>query len=73
MAATMKKFDAVAESRRWKAAVSRQTQGMTRAEVLAYFNRDRCRQGSDGHRVVSYDPADAVESTCIVREDPPNR
>jgi hypothetical protein len=36
-----KKFDTVLESRRWKAAVSRETQGMTREQILAYFDKDR--------------------------------
>ena len=31
----------------------------------------RRRQGADEHPVVSYDPADAEASTCVVREDPP--
>jgi len=35
-----KAFDAVAESRRWKEAVARKTEGMTRAEVMSYFDRD---------------------------------
>jgi hypothetical protein len=37
-------FDAVAESRRWKEAVARKTEGMTAAEVLAYFDRDAVRK-----------------------------
>ena len=39
-----KPFDAVAESRRWKEAVARKTEGMTRAEVLAYFDREAVHQ-----------------------------
>ena len=35
---TKEKFNAVRESRKWKAAVVAETAGMTRAEVLAYFN-----------------------------------
>jgi hypothetical protein len=35
-----KTFDAVAESRRWKEAVARKTKGMTRAEVMAYFEHE---------------------------------
>ena len=30
-------FDAVAESRKWKEAVARETAGMTMAERMAYF------------------------------------
>lgn len=40
-----KTFDAMAESRRWKESVARQTEGMTREEVLAYFDREAV-----GHR-----------------------
>jgi len=35
-----KTFDAVAESRKWKESVARETEGMTREEVLAYFDRE---------------------------------
>jgi hypothetical protein len=35
-----KTFDAVAESRKWKESVARDTEGMTREEVLAYFARE---------------------------------
>ena len=35
-----KTFDAVKESRKWKESVGRQTEGMTREEVLAYFDRE---------------------------------
>ncbi len=35
-----KSFDAVAESRKWKESVGRATEGMTREEVLAYFDRE---------------------------------
>ena len=55
-----KTFDAVAESRRWKQAVSRQTEGMTRAELLAFFNNARTTQ-----------PRGETEETCILREEPP--
>jgi len=40
METTTKTFDAVAESRKWKEAVALETQGMTRDEVVAYFDRD---------------------------------
>ena len=33
-----KTFDAVAESRKWKESVARETEGMTREEILAYFD-----------------------------------
>lgn len=45
MKARTKRFDAVAESRKWKEAVARQTEGMTLAETLAYFDRQAV-----GHR-----------------------
>ena len=58
-----KRFDAVLESRRWKAAVSQQTQGMTRGEVLTFFSKER---------VISTlaEMRDAGGS-AIVREEPP--
>lgn len=36
-----KTFDAVIESRRWKAAVAKTTQGMNRDQVLAFFDKDK--------------------------------
>jgi hypothetical protein len=36
-----KTFDAVIESRRWKAAVAQTTQGMNRDQVLAFFDKDK--------------------------------
>jgi hypothetical protein len=52
-----------------------------RAEIAAHNGNDlrrifedaRRREGSDGRRVVSYDPADIAESSCIVREEPPKK
>jgi hypothetical protein len=35
-----KTFYAVAESRKWKESVGCATEGMTREEVLAYFDRE---------------------------------
>jgi hypothetical protein len=35
----MKKFDAVAEPRKWKEAVARETKGMTPEQTIAYFDR----------------------------------
>ena len=61
-----KTFDAVAESRRWKEAVSRQTAGMTREQVLAFFNKDRAIAALETMR-------DADEETCVVREEPPTQ
>ena len=63
---TTKTFDAVAESRRWKEAVSRQTAGMTREQVLAFFNKDRAIAALETMR-------DADEETCVVREEPPTQ
>ena len=40
METTTKTFDAVAESRKWKEAVARETEGMTREQVVAYFDRE---------------------------------
>ena len=39
-----KTFDAVAESRKWKESVARETEGMTREEVLAYFDPETVHQ-----------------------------
>ena len=61
-------FDAVAESRKWKEAVARETAGMSIAERMAYFRRHssvaaiRSRAGESAFPVVE---------TCIVREEPP--
>jgi hypothetical protein len=41
MATKKKAFDAVAESRRWKEAVARKTNGMSSSELFAFFNRDK--------------------------------
>jgi len=40
METTTKTFDAVAKSRKWKEAVAAETAGMSREEVVAYFDRD---------------------------------
>jgi hypothetical protein len=61
METTIKSFDAVAESRKWKEAVARETAGMTREQMLAYFNREktleRMRQARE--RAAASQPADA--------------
>jgi len=52
-----------------------------RAEIAARNGNDlrrifedaRSREGSDGRRVVSYGPADSVELTCVIREEPPQK
>ncbi len=44
MRAKAKKFDAVAESRKWKEAVAKETEGMTPEETLAYFDRAAVRR-----------------------------
>jgi hypothetical protein len=59
-----KKFDAVAESRRWKAAVSRETEGMTPEQVLAFFDKDRVLAALGARR-------EADDPAGLVREDPP--
>ena len=40
MAPKTKTFDAVTESRKWKESTALETEGMTRKEVLAYFDRE---------------------------------
>ncbi len=37
-------FDAVAESRKWKEAVAKETERMTPEEVVAYFDRAAVRR-----------------------------
>jgi hypothetical protein len=44
MKARTKTFDAVAESRKWKEAVAKETEGMTRDEAVAYFDRLQVRR-----------------------------
>jgi hypothetical protein len=39
MATKKKSFDAVAASRRWRRATSRQVRGMSSEERIAFFNR----------------------------------
>ena len=48
METTTKTFDAVAESRKWKEAVARETEGMTREQVLAYFDREAVHRRFQG-------------------------
>ena len=62
MKTTKKKtFDAVIESRRWKESVARQTAGMSRTELLEFFNsaRTAARRQCD------------AEETSLLREEPP--
>jgi len=44
MKARTKTFDAVAESRRWKEAVAKETEGMTPEQTIAYFDRAAVRR-----------------------------
>ena len=39
MEARTKTFDAVAESREWKEAVAKETEGLTTEQTIAYFGR----------------------------------
>jgi len=48
MKARTKKFDAVAESRKWKEAVAKETEGMTPEETVAYFDRAAVRRRFEG-------------------------
>ncbi len=47
MKARTKKLDAVAESRKWKETVAKETEGMTPDEVVAYFDRAAVRRRFD--------------------------
>lgn len=44
MKARTKKFDAVAESRKWKEAVAKETEGMTSEQIMTYFDRAAVRR-----------------------------
>jgi hypothetical protein len=44
MKARTKRFDAVAESRKWKEAVAKETEGMTAEQTIAYFDRAAVRR-----------------------------
>ena len=57
-----KNFDAVLESRRWKESVARKTEGMSRAELLEFFN---------SARTASVRQQETPEGTLVVREEPP--
>ena len=63
-----KTFDAVAESRKWKEAVARETAGMSIAERMAYFRRHSSVAASRSH---AGEPAFPAAETCTVREEPP--
>lgn len=58
-------FDAVAESRKWREATSRQLFAMSREERLAFLSAARTRYltGTKEHA--------AEEASCVVREEPP--
>ena len=63
MKTTKKKtFDAVIESRRWKESVARQTAGMSRAELLEFFN---------SARTTGTHPRGTEVETSVLREEPP--
>jgi hypothetical protein len=57
-----KTFDAVRESRRWKESVMQRTAGMSRTEVLEFFNSARAAV-PQRH--------ETPEETCVLREEPP--
>jgi hypothetical protein len=59
-------FDAVAESRKWKEAVARETAGMSIAERMAYFRRH-----SSVEAIRRQAPPAQSSESCIVREEPP--
>ena len=61
-------FDAVAESRKWKEAVARETAGMSIAERIAYFRRHSSVEAIRQQASV----AESAES-CAVREEPPTK
>ena len=60
-------FDAVAESRKWREATSRQLFAMSRDERMAYLSAARTRylSGTKEHA--------GKEESCMVREEPPEK
>lgn len=63
MEARTKTFDAVAESRKWKQAVAKETEGMTQEQTLAYFDRVAVQHRFDAALRPSRAGAEAVEGT----------
>jgi hypothetical protein len=59
-----KNFDAVAESRRWKRSVSEKTAGMTRDQLLSFFDKERVLAA------LTTPPHVGCEADSL-REDPP--
>ena len=65
-------FDAVAESRKWREAASRQLDAMSREERLAYLAEARARYLAGRGEMDAAVPDQAeVEESSIIREDPP--
>ena len=60
-------FDAVAESRKWREATSRQLFAMSREERMTYLSAARTRYLSGTKEHISQ------EESCIVREEPPEK
>ena len=59
-----KGFDAVAESRRWKEAVARQTEGLEPDDVLAFFDKRALL-------TVLQNMRKSAPQSATVREEPP--
>lgn len=66
METTIKAFDAVAESRKWKESVACETAGMTREQVLDYFNREKTldRMNQARERAAAGEPAKSDSRTA---------
>lgn len=60
-----KGIDAVAESRRWKEAVARQTEGLEPVEVLAFFDKEVLL-------TVLRNMRESAPQAATVREEPPS-
>ena len=60
-------FDAVAESRKWKEAVARETEGMTATERMAYFRRHSSVEAIAARGRMG----EPEEAACVLREEPP--
>jgi len=64
MEARTKTFDAVAQSRKWKQAVAKETEGMTQEQTVAYFDRAAVQRRFDA----ALRQAEQGDTTGITKE-----
>ena len=65
MKARTRTFDAVVESRKWKEAVAKETEGMTPQQTLAYFDRAAVQRRFDA----ALRPAEQADKTRAGEEE----